>query len=192
MRGVRDSQRAKVYRWESTIYPLRGSAEPQGPAQLSLLDEPATAREGGVARYKGDIGSAWHELRTLEWCQEFVTRILTRERTPLVHVRFGRRNYFHLGGLYSGRMILLRKDDASLPMCIHEAAHAVTAQRFRQGIFDAEGIASHGPEYVAVYIELLVKYSDGRLGLGRADLRASARAAHVRVGSARPRKKVSR
>jgi hypothetical protein len=128
----RDSQRSRVYRWEKTI-------EPEG-RQLDLLERRWASPHAQASNL------FWTPTLTFDECKLTISRVLKREANWIVSVEKGRGC-----AAYGRHTIRLSKWGYCLPVCLHEAAHVIVNLRF------GWGAASHGPEFMGVFIFLLVK-----------------------------------
>ena len=63
-------------------------------------------------------------------------------------------------------------------VCLHECAHGIT-DRFYEAHSPGEEFAWHGPEFMRVFLDLLITF----LKVGSTELRASARDAKIKVAS---------
>jgi len=173
-----DSQRAKVYAWERANIP--GFTEGQWRPEV-------------VRRFKGNDGvtRAFHRQRCridAEWpladCAKLVHRIWGDYRPGAVPPRV---DPGHLARRATGW-----RDRINLPrwarqgvVVIHETTHSLLPPlRWKVDHAGREcviPVAWHGPEFVRLYIELLLRYHRPARGQ-RAHLLRTARAARIKVG----------
>ncbi len=119
-------------------------------------------------------------LLSLEECKELVWQVWHDYRAgspmPTVYApAYGTDNQVNASG---GRRWITLPDWARLtPIVLHEVAHSLVPR------------SGHGPKWVALYIDLLVRYHTPCRGMRR-KLRASARAAKIMTASQRRRASV--
>lgn len=152
----RDNQRSKVYKWENV-------------AIWNLIGEPKVDQHWHRGRLITTVTGGW----TLDECQRFINKVwrahlrrrgYASDRFSPPRVKDGRGTRIARGGsLY----INLPKWARWRGVVIHELAHSMQPR----------GTAPHGPEYVAVFIDLLARHA----GLSRRELRRTAREHRVKV-----------
>lgn len=142
---MRDSQRSRVYAWERS----------QSWWQIAARGSRYTEVPSSVVR-----------PLSLPECEAYLSRVLHKAGAWPVEVVDGR-------GSRAARAlawrIALPVFGRTRPVMLHEAAHAIAAQRGRDD--------KHGPQFVRIYIDLLVRH----LHLSAGALLKSARAAGVKV-----------
>ena len=126
------------------IHPSRHVPKPLGERR------PRDGQRSKLYRAERTVG-AGHHLPTVAHCQAHVDRVLAsawwQARFPAldqVQVRDGRGRR-HAGALQNQGVILLPRWSRRERVILHELAHLATPSSF----------AAHGPEYAAVYLELV-------------------------------------
>lgn len=109
---------------------------------------------------------------TLEECRKLAEKVAFDYGSWPIPVADGRGRR-RAGGFPTG--ISMPRWSRQTPIVLHEVAHTLTFRHFRWG-----KVAGHGPEFVRLYIELLVRYMDEA---GRVSLCRDARIAGLEVAN---------
>ncbi len=175
MRKTRDSQRSKVYAWERN---LPGYQEGKWEAVV-------------VRKYHADDGSTskFSTLRcriddemSLDECVVLITKVW-KAYQPTRYVPKVTPGYLARRATGSRERINLPRWSRQPTIVLHETAHSLQAPgRFSDNHDDLVAVAWHGPEFMRLFIELLVRYHAPARGM-RGELLRSARAARIKVGS---------
>jgi hypothetical protein len=178
MNPARDSQRVKVYRWERANIP----GWHVGDWRAVPVRRYRTGDGGETTFYRQRIRI--DEEMTLDECSALIERVWAAYRpnvTRLPTVTPG----------HNARRATGWRDRIDLPrwarqpaVILHEVAHSLQPPvRWVEGEPGEHlvPVAWHGPEFVRLYIELLVRYHVPARAM-RGELLRSARVARIRVG----------
>jgi len=147
----RDSQRSKLYAWERQYVDGR-------PTWASWAERHETGK---------------HPKMTLAECQALVNKVWRSYFGPgptPPEVKDGRGSRRALAGFFH---ISLPRWARTRHSVLHEVTHSILDRSCRYDL------AGHGPEFVRIYCELLVRYDGRKLG----ELTRSARASRLKVAS---------
>lgn len=183
MGGTRDSQRTKVYRWEGASIPgIQTGDWVAVPVRTYHTDD---GEEMTVYQQRCRID----DEMSLAECTALVTKVWADYRPDALHTP-------KVTPGYMARRATGCRDRINLPrwarqpaVILHEVAHSLSPPLcwgIRDGVHlpaggDVVPVAWHGPEFMRLFIELLVRYHLPARGI-RGELLRSARAARIKVG----------
>jgi hypothetical protein len=188
MSPARDSQRSKVYRWEQVCIPGYQEAEWQAvPVRRYRTDDGVETEYRQRCRIDGEM--------TLVECAALVERVWAAYRPNVTRLpkvtpghnallATGSRAKIDLPRWARQPVVILHEVAHSLQPTLRWAEHGRTGQPPLAGRRDSGAVVSvawHGPEFVRLFIELLVRYHTPARGK-RGMLLRTVRAARIKVG----------
>jgi hypothetical protein len=194
MSGARDSQRSKVYRWERASIPgwqegewrrepVRRYRTSDGEERTFSRQRVRIDREMSLADCAALVAKVWAAYRPGAAPPTLTPGFLARRAT-------GSRDRINLPRWARQPAVVLHETAHSLvpPLRWKEAPRAGGHPLDRDTVVP---VAWHGPEFVRLFIELLVRYHAPARGM-RGELLRSARAAKIKVGALQDCRKPAR
>ncbi len=179
MRKTRDSQRSKVYAWERAIPGYQEGKWEAVPVRKYCLPDGSTSvfstRRCRIA-----------DEMSLDDCTALITKVWKAYHPAARYVPKVTPGHLARRATGSRERISLPRWSRQSTIVLHETAHSLQPPiRWVEADAPDEhlvAVAWHGPEFMRLFIELLVRYHAPARGM-RGELLRSARAARIKVGS---------
>ena len=178
MRKTRDSQRSKVYAWERTLPGYQEGKWESVSARKYRTDDGSTS-EFSTLRCRID------DEMSLDECVVLITKVWKAYHPAACYVPKVTPGHLARRAMGSRERINLPRWSRQSTIVLHETAHSLQLPtQWVEGAPDEHlvAVAWHGPEFMRLFIELLVRYHAPVRGM-RGELLRSAREAKIKVGS---------
>lgn len=175
MRQTRDSQRSKVYRWERNLPGYQA-----GKWVITTARDNGTISKFDTRRCRIDDEMSLHD------CVALITKVWKAYHPAARYVPLVTPGHLARRATGSRERINLPRWSRQVTIILHETAHSLQPPiRWVEADAPDEhlvAVAWHGPEFMRLFIELLVRYHAPARAM-RGELLRSARVAKIKVGS---------